>query len=897
MDKTEKNREWRIVVLSSFVVVVFFGLLDFIFYENLINQGVFFLYLFGFTLLPLALYGIDHYSGFFTKTGGITISGWVALLFNLLFCFKMALSPEVLSLSSGVFNLIMAYLILIILRGSLFKNNTIEISIGPTATVVASAAVLVIILLGFLNTFIEHMWFDSYDGIAIEIPRWGGWPAVLVGVFAVFSGYILWGTGRKNADKCPAWTLWICVSPILLFSMQTSFDLDHYDAFVGPAIAVLHGRIPLLDVFSQYGLGYLLFTLAFLVLPNTYAVCVGIVSLVNIVAFVVYLLILRTLIKNPYHFSLIGIVSVLGVYFCNSMSVNVLPSSLGFRYVPAMLFLYFLVQDKEEDEDKLTRKINIGLLLLNAFWSIECLIFYFLIAGFYCWLKTHAIRAVFKSLAELFAKLLLAIMVFCGLYFLLFKQFPSYGIYLEHPLSYLTGRHDAGSFTQGIGQFTGRYLFFLPMVLVSMMFFYCSMFFPKKNNINPILNRLYLVNFSGVIFLVYIAVHSFVYHIKTEWILFLPTFFGAVFLVKEESRNAFFRFLSTMVAWMTCLMFFCVFLTRIVYVAPSNTGVNDALIYHLIHFKKEVFKNFWYNINHFCNIQHYSKDRNDRIFVEPFQYACKKYGFHQDMNRVIEKYYKNKKEALIFSVSVVEVLFEHNKYHPIFINPMNDISVDATQRDIVLQKIGLIKEGDVVVVDKNIGLDLFQKNVLALLWRKFGFDKIEETPNLWVFKLSGKLNHESPWFLSKRNFTSYIGRNAQVDYRQHLNVKNTDVRSYFYRGDVMTIELDFDTPFLMTAVKFWHLFNSKDIIKNRFFSDDEIKNFNILVSRDRKKWDMLVSENNYFINDKKYYYKDITPITTKYVRLNVLMDNPKIIIPDLEIFGENEPKEVLHSGH
>jgi hypothetical protein len=132
-----------------------------------------------------------------------------------------------------------------------------------------------------------------------------------------------------------------------------------------------------------------------------------------------------------------------------------------------------------------------------------------------------------------------------------------------------------------------------------------------------------------------------------------------------------------------------------------------------------------------------------------------------------------------------------------------------------------------------------------------------------------------------------MGKNGWINYRQPLNVQTADMHNYFYRGDVMTIELAFDTSFLMTAVKFWHLSNNRDILKYRYFSDDEIKNFNILVSLDKIKWDMVVSENNYFMNDKKYYYKDIAPIRVKYLRLNVTIDKPKIIVPDLEIFGKN----------
>jgi hypothetical protein len=893
----KESKEWGVVLIGSFVFILFCGLLQVIFYENLIKNGIFYLYFIGFSLFPIFLYIIERYSGFFTKSGSLTISGWVVLVFNLLFFFRMSLSPDLHGLFFGVFFLIMASFILLILREALFEKNNSEVTLGPTGTIVMSAAIFGIFLLGFLNTFVEHMLFDSYDGIVAEIPNWGGFPAILMCVFAIFSAYVLSKNGSEGEEKHRTCTLFVCFTPLLLFSIQAPFDLDHYDAFVGPAIAVLHGRIPLIDVFSQYGLGYLMFTLAFLILPNTYVMCATLVSLINIVTFISYLLILRTLIKNPYQFTLVGIVSVFGVYFCNSMSMNLLPSSLGLRYFPAMIFLYFLVQGKNEGENKLKRNQNIVFLLLNAFWSIECLVFYFLIAGFYCWLKTHKIKSVFSTLMGLFAQLLLAVMVFCGLYFLMFKQFPRYDVYIAHPLSYLTGRHDSGSFTENIGQFDGRYLFFFPMAFLSIIFFYYSLMIARKNNENPVLNKLYLVNFSGIVFFVYVAVHSFVFHIKAEWILFLPAFFGALFFVKEKSIHFFFRCLSTILIWITVLVFFCILVVRIVYVMPSNSGPNDALLYHLIHYNKFIFKNFGYNFTHFCNNQNYRNDNGVKIFVNTFQYACKKYDFHEEMHEIIERYYKTKKEAIIFSVSAVEILFEHNKYHPIFVNPMNDISVDVTQKNMILKKIDLIKYGDIIVVDKNVGLDLFQLNILKELSGRFGFGQVEETENLWVLELNDKKNSNADEFLSKRNFRSYFGSNHKVNYHPSSYIKNVNIRDYFYHGDVMTIQMDFDEPFLITAIKFWHLFNSKDILKNKFFSDDEIKNFNVLVSEDKKKWNMVVSENNYFINDKEYYYKEITPIMAKYVRLNVLIDKPNIIIPNIEVFGEKERQAVLHSGH
>src|SRR5690606_21941520 len=127
----KKNKEWGIVLISSFAFVLFSGLLSIIFYENLIKKGLFYMYFVGFSVFPILLCLIERYSGFLTKTGTLTISGWVVLGFNLLFFLKMAGSPSLNNLFSGMFWLIMASFILWILRPALFKHNHRAVSLGP----------------------------------------------------------------------------------------------------------------------------------------------------------------------------------------------------------------------------------------------------------------------------------------------------------------------------------------------------------------------------------------------------------------------------------------------------------------------------------------------------------------------------------------------------------------------------------------------------------------------------------------------------------------------------------------------------------------------------------------------------------------------------------------------
>ena len=58
-------------------------------------------------------------------------------------------------------------------------------------------------------------------------------------------------------------------------------------------------------------------------------------------------------------------------------------------------------------------------------------------------------------------------------------------------------------------------------------------------------------------------------------------------------------------------------------------------------------------------------------------------------------------------------------------DPMNDWGSDSIKNKMIDAKIDSVKYGDIVVIDKNIGLDKFQNDILIKLWKKFGFKKIK----------------------------------------------------------------------------------------------------------------------------------------------------------------------------
>ena len=67
-----------------------------------------------------------------------------------------------------------------------------------------------------------------------------------------------------------------------LFDIHITLDTLSYDPYVGPAAAVLHGAIPFVDVFSQYGLNFLLFAAVLKVLPWSMFSTTLVVALLNV---------------------------------------------------------------------------------------------------------------------------------------------------------------------------------------------------------------------------------------------------------------------------------------------------------------------------------------------------------------------------------------------------------------------------------------------------------------------------------------------------------------------------------------------------------------------------------------------------------------------------------------
>src|SRR6476620_11259255 len=101
------------------------------------------------------------------------------------------------------------------------------------------------------------------------------------------------------------------------------------------------------------------------------------------------------------------------------------------------------------------------------------------------------------------------------------------------------------------------------------------------------------------------------------------------------------------------------------------------------------------------------------------------------MYDLIDKWFKNEDEILLFHRDLTEALVEHKKIHRLMVSPLNDyLSYDI--RAHVMGKVDKsVHLGDIVVVDKDINLFPIEVSILKKIDTLFNFSKIEIRRILW----------------------------------------------------------------------------------------------------------------------------------------------------------------------
>ncbi|OAI39522.1 hypothetical protein AYO40_05670 [Planctomycetaceae bacterium SCGC AG-212-D15] len=164
----------------------------------------------------------------------------------------------------------------------------------------------------------------------------------------------------------------ILVGPLLLIDVLLHFEWLHYSAYLGPANAVMCGRLPLVDVHCQYGLCYLVYVLALKCgLPHSYTSAALVTSVVNVVMYVVFLCILRKVVRQRF-LAYAGGLLFLVFWHHWHVTINTTPSVAGMRYLPQLLMLLSILSIPRGQHLTIWTALTS---VLCTFWSAECAIF------------------------------------------------------------------------------------------------------------------------------------------------------------------------------------------------------------------------------------------------------------------------------------------------------------------------------------------------------------------------------------------------------------------------------------------------------------------------------------------------------------------------------------------
>jgi hypothetical protein len=240
------------------------------------------------------------------------------------------------------------------------------------------------------------------------------------------------------------WSIAVWAGPvaaaILMIDVQLDYDALHYTAYLAPSAAVAAGRIPLLDVFCQYGQPYLLYNAAFLVLPATFHSAALVTATTNVLYTVCVIAILRKAVRSHVLFLLLGI--ALPIAFWLLFATNRTPSLGGMRYL-AVAFLAAVLTYMPAR--RCFSPLSIVAMAICWLWSFEAAIYGTVVYVAFALAVGATVTGGVAGLARHFLRFLAFLLAAFGLlalgvvalYLISTGQVPRYDLYVSQVLAYV----------------------------------------------------------------------------------------------------------------------------------------------------------------------------------------------------------------------------------------------------------------------------------------------------------------------------------------------------------------------------------------------------------------------------------------------------------------------------
>ena len=218
-----------------------------------------------------------------------------------------------------------------------------------------------------------------------------------------------------------------------LFKPDIGHDSLSYDPYTGPASAVVLGSLPLVDVFSQYGLNFLLLAAGLKLLPWSMYTPALIITLLDLLYQGIVALICLRLCRNKWTATVLSAFLILFLASAALYNSSYTPSAGAMRYLPSMLLLYAIACS---NHNQFYNKFTISALVVSSLWSLEALIFssivfiVFLLASSLASQPFLLSRLLRDALRLVLVMLLPHILLSAG-YLAAFNVLPRYDIYLQ----------------------------------------------------------------------------------------------------------------------------------------------------------------------------------------------------------------------------------------------------------------------------------------------------------------------------------------------------------------------------------------------------------------------------------------------------------------------------------
>lgn len=282
---------------------------------------------------------------------------------------------------------------------------------------------------------------NSPSAIIYILATVGGVLVVRVSLFLMDYSLLLANDKRQKTEET-ALVLVIAATFLVYFDVRFDSDVLHFLTIAGPANQILHAQgVPMIDTFSQYGLGPLLGTwLAFAIAgPNIHSAN----AIAQLHSFALYSCVLVCMYRITQHklaalwLGFFAVAILLSGWWYGNYSMNSVPSSMGMRYLPSALVALSISMLNEK------RSVSLPLVAavtLSGLWSFEAFVCGAAIVSLFICLefaRSLDWRLLFRSIMmSLVLPVLLTVVIISIMTLLLSDNFPNFQPYFDFIMIY-----------------------------------------------------------------------------------------------------------------------------------------------------------------------------------------------------------------------------------------------------------------------------------------------------------------------------------------------------------------------------------------------------------------------------------------------------------------------------